>query len=156
MTSDDFFSFWREQIKADYIDPRTRTPVACGLLAVAFGKLLAEEGKGADVVCFHRTDFNEGLSPAPYPQIEWYGHVVAMCGGIVYDPSIEKPMPVADYKQEMFPGQDVYFRRMEPAWGGSNDYIEFAKTANLCELPGKACAPPLSTSAHKADANHVR
>jgi len=123
-------------------------PVACGLLACGFARTLGDEGRNWEVICFYRREYNEALTPAPYPHLSWYGHVVAMSDGVIFDPALNTPKDIESYKREMFPGQDVFFRHMEPVVSGENAYVDMALPQ--AELPGRAgvARPSMAAKCH--------
>lgn len=98
----------------DYRTPDGKYAEHCGLIAVDIAKMLLQEGKRPSLVSIRgkrvaNPDIvaNEPLIPVQYGgRVQWGGHIVCVCEGVVYDPMIGEPLPLATYAQEAF-GADV-------------------------------------------------
>lgn len=118
----DVFDRWHAVLANDYRE--NGNVVSCGLLALAFAKLLSDDKRPYELKMLHNEERNEALRPVTYPEITWGGHVIVVSDGVVYDPIVSKPLPLSTYLTELFPNQDVLVRSVEPDLPESNPYLD--------------------------------
>lgn len=125
MSPETLHKIWHDRITHAKDYRHENQVLACGLLAVAFAQLLEKAGRPWKIVCFQDEDFNKALKPAPFPHLEWYGHMVCLSENLAFDPILPKPTKLGEYEETLFPEQKVRHRSMEPGnIFGPNEYLE--------------------------------
>jgi hypothetical protein len=100
-----------ELLAGDYVDSESNR-LSCWKTASQIAKLMRDNGKEPVVV--EMADVVEGtiqpLCPLLYEgRVTFGGHVAVMVDGLIYDPLLEEPEPVATYAQKAF-GKDLDLR----------------------------------------------
>lgn len=107
-----FFEAKHAYLSAHYNEPSDIRSYSCSLVAVDIAKLFIARGEMPSIYAIlgakiGSTDNREILVPKPYAgRVKWGGHCICVLDQVVYDPILEKPLPLAEYPDAAF-GQPI-------------------------------------------------
>lgn len=108
---EEWMEAWHKQVGPKYRDGKG--VAACGLIAMAAAKVLDGAGEPWELKMVHTKDWQKGLRPEPYPELEWGGHVVCLSNGKVFDPIFPEPVELETYLGKLFPRQETTLRSLK-------------------------------------------
>ena len=99
------------QLAGDYRGP-DGYPYDCAIVALWVAKKLRDDGKDPHIIGY--VDGSESnisqlkaLEPTPFEgRVQWFGHIVCINEGLVYDPILEEPEPADSYCTKVF-GREI-------------------------------------------------
>jgi hypothetical protein len=109
----DYISKKHQTIVNDYKTPDGRYSEHCGLVALEVANLLIKDGyepyimKIGAIVKENGFVCSKKLTPKIYEgRVSWGAHQVCSCGGLAFDPILDKPVSMKNYTKEVF-GENI-------------------------------------------------
>jgi hypothetical protein len=108
-----FFEAKHRSLRNDYHDESGEYADSCSLIALDMAALLLSRGEQPKILRIQGKPeeipgilSNGALVPIPYQgRVTWGAHIVCESAGIVHDPMLETPLPLADYLSAAFAQQ---------------------------------------------------